>query len=132
MRLSDIKGERAIDVIADLIAPITILATDKEIKTMFFVKPAKKDKSGKVDIETVKKKLMTNIQTKLPSLLKQHKNEIFAVLSVLEGVSFEKYVETVKLPKLVKDIIECATDPELQSLFTSAGQMENLEEAEAE
>ena len=31
MRLSDIKGEEALDMLADLLEPIVELATDKEI-----------------------------------------------------------------------------------------------------
>lgn len=127
MRLSDIKGDRAIEVLADLIGPITTLASDKEIKSLFNVKSVKKDKTGNVDKELIAKKLKSNLQFKLPALLKQHKEELFTVLSTLNGLTYEEYANSVSLPKLVTDVFDCITDPELQSLFTSAGQVTEKE-----
>ena len=117
MRLSDIKGDRTLEVIAEIIDPIVNIAEDEEASAMF--------KRGKLpDGMTAKKFLMNRVRKSLPVLLKGHKADIIAILSAIEGVSAEEYAGALNLVKLVKDCTDLLTDEVFMELFISA-QSEN-------
>ena len=117
MRLSDIKGDRTLEVIAEIIDPIANIAEDEEASAMF-----KREKLP--DGMTAKKFLMKRARKSLPVLLNRHKADIIAILSALEGVSAEEYAKTLNLLKFPKDCIEILTDEVFIELFISA-QSEN-------
>ena len=117
MRLSDIKGDRTLEVIAEIIDPIANIAEDEEASTMF-----KREKLP--DGMTAKKFLMKRARKSLPALLKGHKADIIAILSAIEGVSQEEYAGALNLVKLVKDCTDLLTDEAFMELFISA-QSEN-------
>ena len=117
MRLSDIKGDRTLDVIAEIIYPIANIAEDEEASAMFM--------RGKLaEGMTAKKFLMKRVRKSLPVLLKGHKADIIAILSAIEGVSAEEYAGALNLVKLVKDCTDLLTDEAFMQLFISA-QSEN-------
>ena len=113
MRLSDIKGDRTLEVIAEIIDPIANIAEDEEASAMF---KRKKLPDGM----TAKKFLMKRVRKSLPVLLKGHKADIIAILSAIEGVSAEEYAGSLNLVKLVKDCTDLLTDEVFMELFTSA------------
>ena len=87
MKLSDFKGEAALDVLADIIEPLTIILADEEMQklanshapTLAYVKPA----------------------------IKNHKQQVFEVLARLEDVPVEEFKETcslITLPKMLLDL----------------------------
>ena len=117
MRLSDIKGDRTLEVIAEIIDPIANIAEDEEASSMF-----KREKLP--DGMTAKKFLMKRVRKSLPVLLKGHKADIIAILSSIEGVSAEEYNGSLNLVKLVKDCTDLLTDEAFMQLFISA-QSEN-------
>ena len=117
MRLSDIKGDRTLEVIAEIIDPIANIAADEEASAMF-----KREKLP--DGMTAKKFLMKRVRKSLPVLLKGHKADIIAILSAIEGVSAEEYSGALNLVKLVKDCTDLLTDEAFMELFISA-QSEN-------
>lgn len=117
MRLSDIKGDRTLEVIAEIIDPIANIAEDEEASSMF-----KREKLP--DGMTAKKFLMKRVRKSLPVLLKGHKADIIAILSAIEGVSQEEYAGALNLVKLVKDCTDLLTDEAFMQLFISA-QSEN-------
>ena len=117
MRLSDIKGDRTLEVIAEIIDPIANIAEDEESSAMF-----KREKLP--DGMTAKKFLMKRVRKSLPVLLKGHKADIIAILSAIEGVSSEEYAGALNLVKLVKDCTDLLTDEVFMELFISA-QSEN-------
>ena len=117
MRLSDIKGDRTLEVIADIIDPIANIAEGKEASAMF-----KREKLP--DGMTAKKFLMKRVRKSLPALLKGHKSDIIAILSAIEGVSAEEYAGALNLVNLVKDCTDLLTDEAFMELFISA-QSEN-------
>ena len=96
MRLSEVKGERALDVLADIIEPISEIIADKEVsKTL---------RSGK--------------KSKAVSLaIKNHKKAVIEVLAALDGKDVNEYeCNLLSLPKQVLDIVN---DPAVIELFTS-------------
>ena len=113
MRLSDIKGDRTLEVIAEIIDPIANIAEDEEASVMF-----KREKLP--EGMTAKKFLMSRVRKSLPALLKVHKADIIAILSSIEGVSTEEYAGALNLVKLVKDCTDLLTDEAFMELFISA------------
>ena len=110
MRLSDYRGEEALDVFADILEPMTEIITDEEIvaltkqkgtPVMAFVKPA----------------------------IKNHKKAIIAILARLENKPVEEYVKTLTLFTLPKQVLDLFNDPEVQSLFHSQTQTDVKSEA---
>lgn len=113
MRLSDIKGERTLDVIAEIIDPIANIADDEEVSGLF-----KREKLP--EGVTVKSFLLKRVRQHLPLLLKNHKGDIIAILSAIEGVDPAEYEGMLNLVKLVKDCTELLTDEAFEVLFISA------------
>ena len=77
MKLADLKGERAIEVIADLIAPIANIAADAENLKLFHNK--------KLEGETVEEAGLRLMKEKLPILLKTHKKDLVDILCAVNG-----------------------------------------------
>lgn len=113
MRLSDIKGERTFEVIADVIDPIANIAEDKEASELFARKKLPEGMSAK-------EFLLKRARKSVPILLKRHKADLIAILSAVEGTSPEAYREKLDLVKLSRDTLELLTDEAFQTLFISA------------
>ncbi len=129
MRLSDIKGDRVFDVIADIIDPIANIASDETASALF-----KREKLQ--EGMTAKSFLLKRARKAIPALLKGHKSDIITVLSTIEGVSADDYRASLTLAKLMKDTAELMTDEAFGELFISAqsgtssgSAQENIEEA---
>lgn len=112
MRLSDIKGERAIEVIGELIDPIANIAEDKEASTLF-----RREKLP--DGIDAKAFVVSRLRKGLPVLLKNHKGDIVTILAAIEGVTPAEYAATLDLGKVFKDLTELLTDKEFMAFFTS-------------
>lgn len=105
MRLSDVKGERSLDVIADLIEPVVSLATSDEFKAAF------KGGDGTDNAERLRKHA--------PLIIKAHKREIVTILSTIEGVSTEEYEEGMTIASVISDIAELMTDDAFTGFLAS-------------
>ena len=130
MRLSDIKGDRVFDVIADIIDPIANIASDETASALF-----KREKLP--EGMTAKAFLLERARKAVPALLKGHKGDIIAVLATIEGVSANDYRSSLTLAKLMHDTAELLTDEAFGELFISAqsgtssvSAQENIVEAE--
>ena len=113
MRLSDIKGERTLEVIADIINPIANIAEDEVASELF-----KREKLP--DGMTVKTFLLQRAKKAVPALLRGHKGDIIAILSTIEGTTPEEYAGTLNLVKLMKDTVDLLSDEAFTELFISA------------
>lgn len=109
MKLSEIKGERAIETIADIIEPIGNIMSDPEAKKMLGHDKSQK----KVPIFKV-----------LPILLKSHKNDIYQILAVVNGVTIEEYIKNSNMVTVINDFSDVIMDDSIQALFTSAKPVE--------
>ena len=105
MRLSDYKGEEALDVLADIIDPLANIITDEEIQKMA------KEKD-------------TPVLAMVKPAIKNHKKDLIAILARLENQPVEVYEKTMTLLTLPKQVMELLNDPEVQSLFQSQGKSE--------
>jgi len=102
MKLSEYKGEQALDMLADLIEPAAAIMADKEIATLV--------KSGAPQIKIIK------------PAIKNHKPEVIEILAILDGEDPAEYAEKVNLFTLPFKLLEILNDPDLMGLFTSQGQ----------
>lgn len=93
-KLSEIKGEEALDVLAEIIEPAAEIFTDENVKKA--LKSESRIKAAKI-------------------ILKDHKKAILALMAALEETPVEEYKPTLlALPALILGVLN---DPELQSLF---------------
>lgn len=113
MRLSDVKGERTLDVIAEIVDPIANIAEDEVASELFTRKKLP-------DGMSPKKFTLQRVRKSVPVLLKDHKNDVITILSAIEGTSPKKYTGALNLAKLFKDCIELLTDETFEELFISA------------
>ena len=102
MKLSEYKGEQALDILADLMEPAAAIIADKEIASLAQRKAP--------NIKIVQK------------IVKTHKAEIIEILAVLDGENPEEYAEKVSVFTLPVKILNLLNDPELKNLFTVQGQ----------
>lgn len=112
MKLSEIKGERTLDVIADIIDPIANIAEDEAASELF-----RREKLP--EGMTAKQFLLKRARKAVPALLKGHKADIIAILSTIEGTSPEDYTGALNMVKLFKDFTELLTDETFTALFIS-------------
>ena len=94
-KLSDIKGEEAIDVLAELLVPITDISNDEEVRAGF----------------------EKNVATCVSIALKKHKKEVIGILAIINGKSVEKTLEEIDVLALPTYLIEVLSEPAIQSLF---------------
>ena len=101
MKLSEIRGEQALDVIAAIIEPATEIMTDKEF----------------LDLARSR-----NIPKAASVAIKNHKKAVLAVLAALDGEDPETY--NPSLISIPAKLVELFNDPELMDLFTPSDQSE--------
>lgn len=93
-KLSEIKGEEALDVLAEIIEPAAEIFTDENVKKA--LKSESRIKAAKI-------------------ILKDHKKAILTLMAALEETPVEEYKPTLlALPALIIGVLN---DPELNSLF---------------
>lgn len=113
MRLSDIRGERAIEVIAELIDPVANIAGDNDLAEL--MRREKLPEGADPKAAAIKR-----LKAALPKLLKNHKSDFVAILAALEGVEREKFEKELSLPKLISGLLELLNDDDFKTLFFSA------------
>lgn len=113
MKLSDIKGDRVLDVIADIIDPIANMAQDKDVAAMF-------KREAVPDGMEARDFFAKRMCKGLPVLLKSHKADIITILAVIEGVTPEQYAASLDLAKLFADVMELVTDDAFLDFLSSS------------
>ena len=94
MKLSDLKGEAALDALDDMIEPASEIMTDT--KFVQFIREGNKLKAVQYAI-------------------KNHKKAIIAIMAASEGASPDEY--EINLVSLPKKLLEVFNDPEIVDLF---------------
>lgn len=120
MKLSDIKGEIVIDVIADLIVPIANIAVDSEASELFSRKPLPVGMTNGQFMAARAKKAV-------PALLRNHKDDVIDILSTIAMKDKEEYLAGLTITSLLKDAYEVVMDDIFVELFYSAQTSENEE-----
>jgi len=110
MKLSEIKGERVFDVIADIIDPIVNIAEDEDAADLF--KP-----QAPPEGMTPWQFFLKRIKKSLPPLTRAHKDDFVKIIASINNVDPDEYKKNVTLGKLLSDVIELITDDEFSSFF---------------
>ena len=103
MKLSEIRGEKAIDVLADLIEPLSEIFSDDEI--------VKGVRGNANKMELIK------------LVLRNHKTAVLTVLALLDGEDPANYNPT--LISIPSKVLEVLNDPDVAALFPGSGQASN-------
>lgn len=94
MRLTELKGDAALDAIADLIDPIGNIISDKKIIDALKGGP---DKLGAA----------------VPLIVRKHKDDLVTILATYSGQKVKDYRENMTVKTLLKDTYTLLTDAEL-------------------
>lgn len=114
MKLSQIKGADAIDVLARIIQPIANIALDKEAMQAIKLKPV--DKKGK-SAEEIRELALERIREAIPAMLGKHRMDICEIVAAINGKTLDEYIAELTFGKLLKDCMDVLTDEELLSFF---------------
>ena len=113
MKLSDINGDRVLDVIADIIDPIANMVQDKNVAAMF-------ERKAVPDGMDARDFFAERMCKGLPVLLKGHKADIIAIMAAIDGVTPEQYAESLDFTKLFTDVMELVTDNAFLDFLSSS------------
>lgn len=113
MKLSNIKGEIVLDVIADLVAPIANIAIDEEASDLLRRKPLPEGM-------TVAQFTAERAKKSVPKLLKGHKDDLIEILATVSLQSKEEYKANMTIMSLIKDTLDILNDEVFGQLFISA------------
>ena len=99
MRFSEIRGEHALDVLADMIDPFTEIMADPEIKNLI---------------------LSNNKLGTVKYVLKNYKPQVLTILALMEDEDPETYKPN--LLEIPIKLLQLLNDPAFKPFFTSQGQ----------
>lgn len=102
-RLQDVKGEEALDVLADVLDYAVRLVKNDKIREAL-------NSGGFRDIETIK------------LLIKEGKHELISIMAIIDGKPYDEFVETLDLLTLPVMLYQTFNDEALQSVFISQAQ----------
>ena len=96
MKLSEVKGEKALDMLADLIEPIMEIIEDKEVSKILKSRHSK-DKADSTKII---------LGRAVSAAIKNHKKAVITILATLDDIPVDQYeCNLLSLPKKMMDII---------------------------
>lgn len=100
MKISEFKGQKSIELLADIATPAIAIMSDETIKNAW----AKEQNTAKL----------------ASIILKKHSKSIIEILAALNETTVKKYNEK-NLMQILNDVIELLNDEELLSFFQSLG-----------
>ena len=95
MRLADIKGDKAFEVLADLLTPVANICADEEF------------------VDAINRTYIEGMQV----ALKSHAEDVKTMIALLDLEDPETY--EINLAVLPKKFLELVNDPDVKDLFTS-------------
>lgn len=98
-KLTEIKGDDALELIADMLEPATEIMSDENVKNAFYKK---------------------NLGAAIKVSIKEHKKAVKLILALLNGKDVEKYNPSVA--EIVKGAMDISNDEALVDLFTLPNQ----------
>lgn len=112
MRLSEVKGERAFEVIAEIIDPIANIAEDESVTAIFKREPANGRTPAQVFLGKLKKAV--------PVVAREHKEDVVRILAAVGDTTPEQYMSGCTLASLTADVFSLMTDEEFLAFLPSA------------
>lgn len=110
MKLSEVKGEKSVELLADIIPHITNIALDEEASAFFKRKAVPKGK-------TPREAFLERYRDALPTLLKNHSDDLISIVSAVEGRDKSEYLADLDMGKIMKVLLELITDDAFMTLF---------------
>lgn len=109
MKLSEYRGDDALEVLAELIEPTVEILADADIAAAWRDRNPNKTRGQK--------------QLKAVSIaLKKHKEAVIAILAALDHETQDEYREKINVVTLPKKLLEVLNDKDLRAFFTSQEQ----------
>lgn len=102
-RLQDIKGEEALDVLADILEYVVMLTQNDKVREIV-------EGKGFRHVDSIK------------TLIKEGKNEIIHIMAVIDGKSYDEFLESFDLLTLPVMLYQTFNDEALQAVFLSQAQ----------
>lgn len=101
MKLSDIKGQRSLDIIADAMELVDMMMDDERFKSLASSLKEARGEGGEVDMASAR----TAILRGFPPLLrdKLYQERIVSIMAAAAGVTAEEYAES---GEVLRDILE--------------------------
>lgn len=109
MKLSDIKGPRVMDVMADVIEHLSSIMDDKEVKEL--IESIKKSKASDG------RELMDTVLPKLPAIIRGNGSDVIAIMASINGVTEDEYADNMTMQSLITDVKEILTDEDFLSFL---------------
>lgn len=109
MKLSEYRGDDALEVLAELLDPAVEILADADIAAAWRDKNPNKPRGQK--------------QLKAVSIaIKKHKEAVIAILAALDHETPDEYREKINVVTLPKKLLEVLNDKDLRNFFTSQEQ----------
>lgn len=102
-RLQDIKGEEALDVLADILEYVVMLTQNDKVREII-------ENKGFRHVDSIK------------TLIKEGKNEIIHIMAAIDGKSYDEFLESFDLLTLPVMLYQTFDDEALQAVFLSQAQ----------
>ena len=111
MRLSEIRGDRVFDVVADITEPLCNIATDEQAPYRF--------RRSQVPEGMSKEEFaLSKIRKAVPVLMRDHKDDLTAILAAIESVPVAEYREGMTMASICKGVYEILTDEDLMAFLS--------------
>lgn len=112
MRLSEVKGQRSLEVIADLVEPVMGLTQGNGFKGMFEKRELPEGvEPGEFFAQRVK--------DSLPTLIREQGGQIVEILAIVNGVDKREYEESMTPFSLMSDALALITDKAFVDFLSS-------------
>ena len=111
MALCDIRGMDALTALAELVEPMVSIGADPRAAALF---QRQAPEAG----EDARAAAARQLQAGLPGLIRDHREDLAAILAALQGTSREDYARDLTLPGLLQDLMDLMGDEDLLRLFT--------------
>lgn len=113
MKLSEIKGKQTLDVVADLIVPVSNIAMDDDMRRLL-------ERSKVPDGMTKTEAAANRLKSIAPGLIKAHKDDVIDILATVNMADRDEYERNLNLVTLMGDFIELVNDEDFLGFFSSA------------
>lgn len=100
-RIIDARGEEAIDVLTELIEPVTSIASDPDISAMM--------RGGKASVASF-----------VTAILRTHKSDVIQIFAVDDGVSVEEEKKLMSVLTIPARALKLFSNPEVKEMFFGA------------
>lgn len=119
MKLSNIKGDKVLDMVADLIEPVCAIAQSDIAKEVFNKEKPPKGMS-------VREYALVKMKRCIPKLIRVNKAQIITILAIIAETTPEEYSAQLTPVRLVRDVTDLLNDEDFKELFFSAQQEEQM------